>query len=75
MRELALPNQTAQSHYVPCDISAAITRINLPFASLKSCDLAGRFEYNKAPFFFGPKGPPRFFACEKDLGQGARIFT
>jgi hypothetical protein len=24
---------------------------------------------------FGPKGPPRFVAREKDLGQGAWIFT
>ena len=31
-----------------------------------------QFEHNLFP---DPKGPPRFFARKKDLGQGARIFT
>ena len=29
----------------------------------------------QAQFLFGPKGPPRFFAHENYVGQGARIFT
>jgi hypothetical protein len=52
-------------------------RINLLFAALEPCCLAGRFAYNKPRFgdnLFWPKGPSRFFAHKKDLGQGARIF-
>jgi hypothetical protein len=45
---------------------------------VEPCGLAGRFEYNEPHFednFCCPKGPPTFFAPEKDLAQGAWIFT
>ena len=50
MRELAQPNQNVKSQHVSGDISAPWTRINLSFASLKLCGLAGHFEYNKPQF-------------------------
>ena len=68
MRELA-SNQTVKSQHVSGDITAPWTRINLSFASLKPCGLAGHFAYNN------PQFEDIFVAREKDLGQGARIFT
>jgi hypothetical protein len=79
VRELAQPNQTVKSQHVSGDISAPWNRINLLFASLKPCGLAGHFAYNNPQFeddlFLGHKGPPRIFAHENYVGQGAQIFT
>ena len=42
--------QTVKSQHVSGDISASQTRINLSFASLKPCGLAGHFAYNNSEF-------------------------
>ena len=60
---LAAPNQTVRFVHVFEDISATQTRINLLFAALEPCCLAGSFAYNKPQ----DKGPPRYFARKKDL--------
>ena len=69
MPELALPNQTFKFQQVLDDILAPWTPINLPFASLEPCGLAGCFEYNKpyiCEYFFSPQGGP-----SQSLGENA----
>ena len=47
---LAAPNQTVRFVHVFEDILAPRTRINLLFAALEPCCLAGSFAYNKPKF-------------------------
>ena len=48
--------------------------MGLRYPTTREKDL-GQGDSDLHEFLFGDKGPPGFFAHEKDLGQGARIFT